>query len=270
MSFLFWAVSVVFTIAFILYQRITGPTYEIRGKVEINNQEIKYKLLRTTDSDTDQDIRINVSDTSISGYYKFKRYKSYDEWTTRPMIRENNELVAYIPHQPTAGKVEYSIVLIHKNSEFNLSKKDVIIRYKGKVPIWIVVIHVLTIFTAMLLSTRAGLEALISGKRLFSLTYLTIIFLIIGGMIFGPIMQKYAFGAYWTGWPIGHDLTDNKTAVALLFWLIAFFVLLRSKLNRTWPIIASVVLIIVYLIPHSVLGSEIDHTKNPNNTEVQE
>ncbi len=43
--------------------------------------------------------------------------------------------------------------------------------------------------------------------------------LVLGGFLLGPIVQKYAFGAFWTGWPFGEDLTDNKTAVAVLAWL---------------------------------------------------
>jgi hypothetical protein len=74
-------------------------------------------------------------------------------------------------------------------------------------------------------------------------------------------VQKFAFGAYWTGWPVGHDLTDNKTAVAFLFWIIAFIRLRRNRQAYGWAIAASVVLLLVYLIPHSVMGSEIDHTK---------
>jgi hypothetical protein len=82
-------------------------------------------------------------------------------------------------------------------------------------------------------------------------------------MVFGPIMQEYAFGAFWTGWPFGHDLTDNKTLVALIFWIIAYFKLRKDSTNRTWPIIAAVVMLAVFFIPHSVLGSEIDYTQLP-------
>jgi uncharacterized membrane protein len=76
-------------------------------------------------------------------------------------------------------------------------------------------------------------------------------------------MQEYAFGALWTGWPFGHDLTDNKTLVSLIIWIIALFVLRKNRENRIWPVIAFVVMLAVYMIPHSVLGSEIDYTKAP-------
>ena len=80
-------------------------------------------------------------------------------------------------------------------------------------------------------------------------------------MIFGPIVQKFAFNAFWTGWPWGHDLTDNKTIVAFIFWLIALIRLIKNKEKRGWALVASIVLLVIYLIPHSVLGSEIDYTQ---------
>jgi hypothetical protein len=101
------------------------------------------------------------------------------------------------------------------------------------------------------------------------LTWITVIFLAIGGLVLGPIVQKYAFDAYWTGWPFGHDLTDNKSLVAFIFWVIALVVLFRTRENRTWPVVAAIVTFIVFLIPHSMLGSEIDYTKEAQKTEVQ-
>ena len=81
-----------------------------------------------------------------------------------------------------------------------------------------------------------------------------------GGMILGPIVQKYAFDAYWTGWPFGHDLTDNKTLIAFIAWIIAYLRLRKNRNNRGWAIAASVILLLVYLIPHSMFGSQLDYS----------
>ena len=86
---------------------------------------------------------------------------------------------------------------------------------------------------------------------------ITIIFLILGGFILGPIVQKFSFGQFWTGWPFGDDLTDNKTLFALIAFLAAWF--LRKKSYGRWLAIgAAVVMLAVYLIPHSMNGSELD------------
>jgi hypothetical protein len=99
------------------------------------------------------------------------------------------------------------------------------------------------------------------GKNTYIYTWITVITLALGGMILGPVVQKFSFDAYWTGWPYGHDLTDNKSLVAFIFWVIALIVMKKNRENRLWPILASIVLLVIFLIPHSVLGSEIDFTK---------
>jgi len=111
----------------------------------------------------------------------------------------------------------------------------------------------------MMMSTRTGLEALARGKKTYLYAWITLVTLFIGGLILGPVVQKYAFGAFWTGWPFGKDLTDNKTLVAFIFWAIAVWRLFRKPENRTWPVVAMAILLLVYLIPHSMFGSSLDY-----------
>nr|MBC8402895.1 hypothetical protein [Candidatus Neomarinimicrobiota bacterium] len=120
--------------------------------------------------------------------------------------------------------------------------------------------HIFFMFFAMLLSNRSGLQALVRGGNLYKYALWTSGLLLVGGLILGPIVQKYAFGAYWTGWPFGHDLTDNKTIVAFIAWALAIWKN-KDRINRPgWVLTASITLFLVYMIPHSVLGSELDYS----------
>lgn len=258
---LIWIFAFVFTVAIAAYQRMTGPTYPVRGKVEIASNTIKYQLLTSATTGTDTPIFLEVGDRSVAGEISYKRFKSNDSLTTKPLRRVANYLIAFIPRQPMAGKVAYKISLIKDNQRYELSKKDVVMRYKGSVPAAYLIPHILFIFMAMLFSTITGLEAIFKGKKALLYAWITVITLLLGGLILGPIVQKYSFGAYWTGWPFGHDLTDNKSLVAFIFWIIALIYLHKNREKRVWPVIAALVLLVVFLIPHSVLGSEIDYTK---------
>ena len=74
----------------------------------------------------------------------------------------------------------------------------------------------------------------------------------------GPIVQKYAFGEFWTGVPFGWDLTDNKTLIGFSAWLIA--VIANWKKERpVYSIIAAILLLVIYSVPHSMFGSELDY-----------
>lgn len=275
-STLWWIFAVFFTIAMASYQKRTGPTYPISGKTELNGKEIKYKLIRTAENDKDAEIAINVPDSSIKGTITYKRYKSNDSLTTVPLSRRNDTLFFMMPVQPAAGKMMYEITLSTDKEQVVLKAKNdefAVMRFKGPVPLYILIPHILAMFLGLLFSTRTAIEALIGGLRTYKLALWTLAFLILGGLVLGPVVQKYAFGAYWTGWPLAGDgtfnllrlgdMTDNKTLVMVLAWVVAIFKLKKDPTNKFWPAFAAIMVMLVYLIPHSVLGSEIDHTKAP-------
>jgi hypothetical protein len=263
-SWFLWVITILFTLFISYLQRTTGPTYPISGKVMVGQEEVKYKFIRSDEieGESEQSEIPIIASENISGSYIFRRYKSFDDWTEKALERRGEELIISIPRQPKAGKMQYQVSLTDGENTVKIPEEPVIMRYKGVVPkLPVLLPHVLMMLLAMIFSTRTGLEALVRGKKTFKLALWTLIFLGIGGLILGPIMQKYAFDAYWTGWPFGHDLTDNKTIVSFIFWVIAVIVLFKNKANRVWPIVAAIVLLAIYSIPHSALGSELDYTK---------
>jgi hypothetical protein len=264
---LLWILAIVLTLGMAYYQKTTGPTWPVTGEINIDNNEVGFKLLRSHGGEGGAPVTVEVDDKSVSGEVTFKRYKSYDEWQTVTMKRKGEKLVMELPHQPPAGKVEYKVVLKKGNQTWNLSEEPVVLRYKGAVPIGILVPHIFFMFMSMLFGMRILLELVTGGNKTDYLSKVVTISILIGGLILGPIVQKYAFGAYWTGWPFGHDMTDNKTLFMFIFWVIAWWRLSKNPLNRLWPAIAVFVMFAVYLVPHSTLGSEIDYTKEQPKTE---
>ncbi|MCK9281671.1 MAG: hypothetical protein M0P71_13680 [Melioribacteraceae bacterium] len=264
-NLILWLIAFIITVSSAIYQRLTGPTYPISGEAKISNSEIQFKLDRSHGGEGDHIITIDVSDKDIKGNLVWKRFKSHDQWENQEMVYKEGKLLGILPHQPPAGKIIYHIELSKNNMAIHIPNDEQnIIRFKGDVPIWILIPHVIVMFGAMLVSTRAGLEILNQQNSLDKLVAWTLALAILGGLIFGPIVQYFAFGALWTGVPFGWDLTDNKTLIAVIVWVIAWFKMKNSDNPYLVALIASVVMLIVFLIPHSVLGSEIDHTKINN------
>jgi hypothetical protein len=261
-SILLWLIAFLLTAATAVYQRITGPTYPVSGKIYLGNELIKYRLDRTHGGEGDHPVEVKVTDDKISGTLYWKRYKTNDDWISVEMKKEEGKLVVSLPHQPAAGKLLYKVVLQEDDKVVVLPVEEgVIIRFKGDVPIFFLIPHIIFIFGAMLISTRTGLEYFHEGKKFKPLTIWTFIFVIVGGFILGPIVQYYAFGAFWTGFPFGHDLTDNKILIGFIGWLLALIALYKFKNPGRWIVFASVLMFIIFLIPHSVLGSELDYNK---------
>ncbi len=260
-----WIVVVILTLFFAVYQKKTGPTYPVKGKLSVERQTIEYKLPRSYTSGENCPIIIEDKGLIDRGFLFYKRHNTDDPWTKIEFKREGKKLIAYLPTQPPAGKVDYYLKLFRNSKEFTIlhKNKSIVLRYKGAVPSYILIPHILFMFISLLFSIRAFFEAF-KKNPVYLKTYVILTFatLFIGGAILGPIVQKYAFGAYWTGIPYGYDLTDNKTLIALVGWLVALIMVLKDRMKaRKWVIVVFIIMAIVYLIPHSALGSSLDYSK---------
>lgn len=283
---LIWVFALIITLSAAVYQRYTGPTKPKRIEFTLNENTYKVKLDRTSGEENnshgrpgsnDARIKLSIKDSSITAKIYYRKFKSEADWISADFTRyfrkmdswfmnkilgiyEVEGLLAKLPQQPPAGKLEYYIE-VYDGEERAILRKDnpIVIRFKAAVPGIVLVPHIIIMFFAMFLSNLAGLMAIANISRFRVYTILTFIFLALGGMILGPIVQKYAFGDLWTGVPFGWDLTDNKTLIAFLFWGVALLWTRNSK-RRYLTIIASLILFAIYTIPHSMFGSELDYT----------
>lgn len=255
-----WIIAFLLTAVTAYYQRVTGPSYPLTGTTFLGNTQIRYSLPRSHGGESPAAIQIQAKDSTVQGYVQWKRFKIDDPWMRATMVNRGGTLTAELPHQPPAGKIQYSLTL-SKGNEVAVVPNDelLVIRFKGDVPVWILIPHIVAMFASMLLAARAGLEYFNEKSNLQAFTYWTLGCLIVGGFVFGPMVQYHAFHEWWTGWPLGTDLTDTKTAVILLAWIGVVYALRRSKNPRTWALAASIITFAVFLIPHSLLGSELDY-----------
>jgi hypothetical protein len=243
---------------------MTGPTYPKRINITINKNVQQLKLVRSLSLNEKSEVKLNLTDPNIKARLFFKRFKSEEEYQVADFTFRSDSkhpgLFADVPQQPAAGKIQYYIEITDSNGTRSYQKENpVVIRFKGDVPALILIPHILLMFLAMLFSTLAGLMATIKFPMYKKYGIWTLILFIGGGFILGPIVQYYAFNELWTGIPFGWDLTDNKTLIALIFWILAI-VMNRKKERPVYTILAAVVLLLVFSIPHSLFGSELNYS----------
>jgi hypothetical protein len=250
---LFWVLALLITIVSAVYQRISGPTYPRSGSVIFNGEKINYRLERSHTTSSDYALEIKTADTSVHGIVKWrKNYKALDPFMVIPM-KGKGSLSAGIPAQAPMEKFQYYIELQKGDLSVMIPEdRPVIVRFKGDVPVWVLIPHIFFMFAAMMFSIRTALETLISDEKLKKLAGWTLIFLFIGGFPLGFMMNHYAFGQAWGGIPFGNDITDNKTLIAFIGWILAYYMIKKNSQPKLFAILAAVLMIIVYSIPHSV------------------
>lgn len=278
---LLWALALLMMLGAASYQRRTGPTKPLSGAVELGGEVLRYELIRSDWSDREQDAaRVLLRDPfdgeegdSLEATLRYRRFKTDDPFVAAPMTRERVDdrptLIGLLPAQPAAGKLEYTIELRRGSEVRHLpeeSGETVVIRFKDHVPTAILLPHVLLMFLALLFALRAGIGALFDPDGTRFRVRAAFAGMTVGGMVLGPLVQKHAFGAYWTGFPLGGDWTDNKMLVMWLAWVVALavvelFARRKAAIARGVVLAAAVVTIVAYLIPHSTRGSELDYSQ---------
>jgi len=223
-----------------------------------------------------------VTSESTPNYQIDLLYKiSEGGYSSLPMISKPENPQTYsakIPSQPK-GKRGYYYIKVRDNSgneitlpeEVETENPPFMIKFKGKVSPLILVLHVFSMFAAMFFSWMAFFYAweVMKGRKFLNQlglsSLMALIFVFLGGFPLGFSVAYQTFGQAWGGIPYGWDITDNKTLIILIFWLVLVWLLkgtifkkdenknlTNPKKIAIWAIIFFILTVLVYLIPHSI------------------
>lgn len=260
-KFVYWLFAVVITLVLSVYQRMTGPTNPKRVTIELNGESYKQRLPRSG-VQSNEIVVLKGVPSHTTAQIHYRRYPTTDDYTTVDFNWHEDQWQAVLPVQPVAGKLQYYITVGDKDY---CADEPLIIRFRNDVPASILVPHILFMFAAMLFAVYT-LMLVISRKEYRRWLKITVVTLFIGGFVLGPLVQHVAFGPWWTGFPFGTDLTDNKTLISFLVFLVALATL-KWKYNKWVVAFAVLLMIAIFTIPHSSYGSEYDYTTQQLSTE---
>ena len=248
-----WLLAIVITLTLSVYQRRTGPTNPKRVTVEISGERYSLKLPRSGVRH-DATVKLPGVPSDVDARLHYRRYPTSDEYTSVDFCWKDDVWQAALPVQPVAGKLQYYVTVGGKDYP---SDGPVIIRFRNDVPAGILIPHILFMFAAMLFAVYTLLRV-IARKKYKGWLIVTAATLFVGGFILGPLVQHVAFGPWWTGFPFGTDLTDNKTLISFLFFIVALATL-KWKHNKWVVSLAVLLMMLIFTIPHSTRGSEYDY-----------
>lgn len=157
--------------------------------------------------------------------------------------------------------------------------KPFFLKFIGEVPPYVLGPHIFLMFATVFCVVMAFLHSfkLLSGgaeaRPMARYIFLAMLASFLGGYPWGFAMNHYAFGGLWEGVPFGTDATDNKTQLLFLYlvmvWLVSLGSLTNGKRRDLYPpkilgwfgVITFVLLLTVYLIPHSIqFNAGLTHT----------
>ncbi len=71
-----WALAILITLAAAVWQRMSGPTYPVRGTVNVGGETIRLRLARSHSITARQPVTVKAANPEITGEVSWRRYPS--------------------------------------------------------------------------------------------------------------------------------------------------------------------------------------------------
>lgn len=145
------------------------------------------------------------------------------------------------------------------------------IKFKGEASSVVLVLHILFMFASFYFMIQGfwSAVAILAGRGSKSEAVgharWVLISSFIGGWPLGFILNYQAFGVIWEGFPFGRDITDNKTQIMFIFWLVSLLLVRSSFLGKGEErdrlgargfavalVVSFIVSLLLFIVPHSL------------------
>jgi hypothetical protein len=178
-----------------------------------------------------------------------------------------------LPELEKGKRIEYGFIIRGAGAGTDTRSETgaFLLKYKGEVSPTVLVLHILCMFAAFFFVVLClfGALAILRGREGISPTVANtrwvLLFTFIGGWPLGFALNQQRFGTLWEGFPFGYDITDNKTQLMFVFWLVAMILAWSSFRGRdprrdiagpkafaAAVLICVLVSFILFLVPHSL------------------
>lgn len=207
----------------------------------------------------------------VDGVLYYAADKGIEQSTTMNHSNDTT-LVGNLPAGEIGERLVYRLELTQdgglKASMAPAKERGYLLKYKGPVSAFVLIPHILLMFGGVFCSFMAlfyGFDLILGKKKVKQAAIAVLLSFFcgfIGGVLIGIEVTHQVFGGGWGGWPIGDDVTDTKTEIYLLFWLVTMIfgwsglngrkLKISNKTFGTMIIVSFIVTLAAFLIPHSI------------------
>jgi hypothetical protein len=159
-----------------------------------------------------------------------------------------------LPARDKGERLSYALSILREGAAVARIPEDegsfILVKYKGEVSPAVLILHVIFMFAAFFFMVQSLWSA---------------VGILRGGWPLGFLLNYQAFGYLWEGYPFGYDITDNKTQVMFVFWLVSLLLVRGSFLSRNEEsdrlgarsfaaavMVSFAVSLLLFIVPHSL------------------
>jgi hypothetical protein len=218
-------------------------------------------------------VKLSGDQAAKTGGTLFYAVENGAEQTIMMNHSDDATLVGNLPAGEIGQRLLYRIELskdnVLKASLAPAKERGYLLKYKGPVSAFILIPHIILMFAGVFSAFMAlfyGFDLILGKKKVKQAAIAVLLAFFcefIGGVLIGIEVSHEVFGGSgWGGWPLGNDVTDTKTEIFLLCWLITMIfgwaglsgkkLAISDKMFGTMVIVSFIVTLAAFLIPHSI------------------
>jgi hypothetical protein len=246
-KFILWSGAILITFLAGYLHSVSDKYYPVTGTIGIEGEKTSFKFDKVHREDGSYKILVRTEKKGVSGEVLWRRLEA-EEWKRLPLINEGTNLYALIPDMEAEAEILYKVVLNYNEKKYSLPGPVKLIYY-GKVHPIVNFLFYFTLFGALLLSVRTGLEYFNPVPKVGTYTIFTTIFFFLFTIAVNPLKLSYELEAInQKVLPITRLFTIQSLSL-LSLWILAMIIIFSSrKRSKIAALIFSILTIIIYLL----------------------
>jgi len=281
--------ALILTLTLLVIARKTSMVRSVYLRAEKGEVFIEHKTIPKKEGKGDAVVSAKVTgiqstENQVMLVYRIKKKETetLTDYYSTQMIPDRGKGIDFsgkIPHHPKGAQAFYYIKVVGQDDATLLALpepkdseiKPIRLKFEGEVPQVVLISHISAMFGGILFAFLSFFSIFdLKGKKItlqksVNLSRITLVLLFMGVFPLGWALNWYAFGVLWEAFPFGKDVTDNKTQIVFLFWLVTLILVKGSFLTGDpkknvlgektyfWMVFLSfLVTVLMYLVPHSL------------------
>ena len=235
---------VVFLIGFV--KSVTDEEYPITGTFGIDGYKVSYKLDKVSYEKSTYKSIVLSDIKGVTG--KIIWFRDDERYETE-MIEIDRGLVGEIPILKAGQKINYKIVLEHKNKTYEIPKHDfVTLTFWGNIPSAVKILHFILLYGGMLILIRSSLELFNQNKNLKKFILIASTLFLILTIIINPLRNTYKLGALNNYVPPVFDLLEPNYLIISALLIAGTILIFNNTFQRIITIITTSAVIMIFFL----------------------
>jgi hypothetical protein len=235
---------ILFVIGYI--KNITDKNYPVTGTFGIEGYKVSYKLDKVS---YDKVAYKNIIISDIKGVTGKIITHQNNEKNEIEMQEIDRGLIGEIPVQKPGERINYKILLKHKNKNYELPQKDfATLTFWGNIPSAITSLHFILLYFGLLLSIRSATELFNQNEYLKKYSIITTILFLALTILIHPLQNSYKLGAINNYIPPIIDLLDPIFIIISLVWVTGTILIFNNKFQKITTIIVTLTTILLFFL----------------------